>query len=194
MAGNGSCETLERLGGGGYKVLKLMERSQVFATVTTTHRATLEMDGDEYVPIAADAGVELQGESVGLRYGDYSNSLFEFMFDSATGVVRRLAMPAWKQPRASDFTSVSRNAGIPVIEPSTRTYDGPDGWKRIDCPHDVVLLLQDRTLQILIEGGGKPVEAIGSGRLAFLVEAAKRLVGLEVSDLKESELQTLTVR
>ena len=71
----------------------------MFAIVQGIRNATMEIDGDEYIPITAHADVELQGEAVGLQYGDYNCSLLEIIFDSETGIVRRLAMPAWREPK-----------------------------------------------------------------------------------------------
>lgn len=166
----------------------------MFALVVGVYQSAFEIDGDDYVPISAHTGLNWTGELVALRYGDYDKSILEIMFDSSTGVVIRLAMPGWKPVRVSPSRKVESVPGVPVIEPPSRTFEGPSGWKRLDCSADFALTLHERELTLAIEGSADPVEGIGTGRLIFLVDAAKQLVGLRVRDLTPSELQALGVR
>ena len=166
----------------------------MFALVVGVYQSTFEIDGDDYVPISARTGLSCTGELVALRYGDYDKSILEIMFDSSTGIVTRLAMPGWKPVRVSPSRKLESVPGVPVIEPPSRTFEGPSGWKRLDCSADFALTLHERELTLAIEGSADPVEGVGNGRLIFLVDAAKQLVGLRVRDLTPSELKALGVR
>jgi hypothetical protein len=166
----------------------------MFARVKSVYQASIEIDGDEYVPISAHSGFSWTGELVALRYGDYEKSILEIMFDSSTGIVTRLAMPAWKPVHVSPSRKVESVPGVPVIEPPSRTFQGPSGWKRLDCSADFTLTLHERELTLAIEGSADPIEGVGNGRLTFLVDAHKQVVGLRVRDLTPVELEALGVR
>ncbi|HEX6007935.1 MAG TPA: hypothetical protein VFY80_08225 [Burkholderiales bacterium] len=166
----------------------------MFALVKGVYQAAIEMEGDDYVPISARTRLGWTGELIALRYGDYRDSLLEIMFDSSTGIVTRLAMPAWKHVNVLPSIEVNSVPGVPVIEPPSQTFEGPSGWKRLDCSADFSLTVHERELTLSIEGGADPIEGIGDGRLVFLVGAAKQLVGLRVRDLTTSETQALRVR
>lgn len=166
----------------------------MFAIVRSVYDATIELDGDDYVPITAHVSNAPTGETVALRYGDYDHSILEIMFDAATGAITWLAMPAWKAPKEAAFSDLARRPGVPLIEPPTRAWDGPEGWKRIDCPQDFALCLSGRTLRVLFDGGDPPIAAIGGERVLFLTDTEQRLVGLELRALTDRELGALTSR
>jgi hypothetical protein len=166
----------------------------MFALVKGVHPGAIEIDGDHYVPISAHTGLSWTGELVALRYGDYDKSILEITFDSSTGVVTRLAMPGWKPVRLLPSRKVESVPGVPVIEPPYQTFEGLAGWKRLDCSADFALTLHERELTLAIEGSADAVDGIGDGRLIFLVDAAKQLVGLRIRDLTPSELKALGAR
>lgn len=166
----------------------------MFAIVRSVLDATITLDGDYYVPITAHASTRPKGETAALRYGDYKHSLLEIMFDAENGAVTWLAMPSWKTPQEGVFSELVQRSGVPVIEPPTRKWEGPAGWRRIDCPQDFALVLSGRTLRVLFDDGGVPVEAIGGERVSFLADAKQRLVGLELRDLTEQEILWITSR
>ncbi len=166
----------------------------MFAIVRSVHDATIKLNGDDYVPITAHASTRAIGETVALRYGDYKHSLLEIMLDAESGAVTWLAMPAWKALTESSFSDLAQRPGVPVLELPTRKWEGPEGWKRIDCPQDFTLVLSGRALRVLLDGGGSPTEAIGNDRVSFLADAQRRLVGLEIRNLTDQEMQAITSR
>ena len=165
----------------------------MFAIVRGVEPASIEIvgDGDIYVPVAAETGEGFTGDLVALRYGDCEHSLLEVFFDLTTGRFYRLTMPMWKQPREGVALPIIRTPGIPILEPPIRTFEGPVGWWRIDCQTDFTVALDERLLTVTFDGGGQAIEGVESGRLTFLVTASKHLVGFQIRDLPEADVQTL---